>query len=80
MALTHEREWIEARDAGYEAGLKAAHEDPNILASYSWSQGYAAALSEAFEAVSDALASADHFPRSFRAARIAINKLREGKK
>ena len=51
MALTHEREWIEARDAGYEAGLKATHEDPNILASYSWSQGYAAALDAAREAV-----------------------------
>lgn len=35
----------------YERGLKAAHEDPNILVSYSWTHGYAAGLDAAREAI-----------------------------
>ena len=38
-------------EVGYERGLKAAHEDPNILASHSWDQGFASGLDAAREAV-----------------------------
>lgn len=73
-----------ARDADYEAGLKATHEDPNILASYSWSQGYDAGLDAARDAVwacrilrEDEPANAAMIPVAVALA--AIDALREGK-
>ena len=42
-------------EVGYERGLKAAHEDPNILASYSWTQGYVVGLDAARDALNPLL-------------------------
>lgn len=60
-------------EVGYERGLKAAYEDPNILASHSWSQGYAAGLDAARDAVA-ALKYADPYP-----ALVVIDALRGDK-
>lgn len=49
--------------------------EPHYLAGQA--HGYAAALDAAFEAVSEALASPEHWSRSFVAAREAINALRK---
>lgn len=62
-------------EVGYERGLKATHEDPNILASYSWSQGYNAGLDAAREAIHNLDSSGVIYEAD---ALAAIDALREG--
>lgn len=49
--MTERLSYENGLEIGYERGLKAAYEDPNVLESYGWGRGYDDALDDARAAV-----------------------------